>query len=98
MLGIVAPYQVLALSSVYPWQVVEMMGKGCLGGQRLLLLHTSHGVLVVQAAVLADGSDPKEVARWQKQQAAEAELAAAEEAVQNGTKVEIGTATGLVFL
>ena len=37
--------------------------------------------------VLEDGSDPKEVRHWQQQQAAEAELAAAEEAVTAGAKV-----------
>ena len=35
----------------------------------------------------ADGSDPREVKQWQQQQAAEAELAAAEDAVKAGAKV-----------
>ena len=37
--------------------------------------------------VLEDGSDPSEVRHWQQQQAAEAELAAAEEGVTEGAKV-----------
>lgn len=37
--------------------------------------------------VNADGSNPKEVQRWQQQQTAEAELAAAEEAVNTVAKV-----------
>ena len=37
--------------------------------------------------VSADGSDPHEVRQWQQQQAAEAELAAAEDAVKAGGKV-----------
>lgn len=35
----------------------------------------------------ADGSNPSEVKQWQQQQQAEAELAAAEEAVASGAKV-----------
>lgn len=41
----------------------------------------------MQDMVLSDGSDPNEVRHWQQQQAAEAELAAAEEAVNAGAKV-----------
>jgi hypothetical protein len=37
--------------------------------------------------VSADGSDPREVKQWQRQQAAESDLAAAEEAVKAGQKV-----------
>ena len=37
--------------------------------------------------VCADGSDPKEVHRWQRQQAAETELTTAEDAVKAGIKV-----------
>ena len=37
--------------------------------------------------VLEDGSDPSEVRHWQQQQAAEAELAAAEEGLTAGAKV-----------
>ncbi|KAL0045239.1 hypothetical protein WJX82_001458 [Trebouxia sp. C0006] len=39
-----------------------------------------------QAMVSADGSDPREVKQWQRQQAAESDLAAAEEAVKAGQK------------
>lgn len=41
----------------------------------------------MQAAVSADGSDPREVKQWRQQQAAESELAAAEEAMKAGHKV-----------
>lgn len=41
----------------------------------------------MQAAVSADGSDPREVKQWHQQQAAESELAAAEEAMKAGHKV-----------
>ena len=41
----------------------------------------------MQAAVSADGSDPREVKQWRQQQAAESELAAAEEAMEAGHKV-----------
>ena len=37
--------------------------------------------------VLEDGSNPNEVRHWQQQQAAESELAAAEEARSAGAKV-----------
>lgn len=40
----------------------------------------------MQAMVSADGSDPREVKQWQRQQAAESDLAAAEEAVKAGLK------------
>lgn len=42
---------------------------------------------MLQVMVSQDGSDPTEVRHWQQQQAAEAELAAAEEAVAAGAKV-----------
>ena len=41
----------------------------------------------MQPMVSADGSDPREVKQWQRQQAAESELAGAEEAVKAGQKV-----------
>ena len=41
----------------------------------------------MQPMVSADGSDPREVKQWRRQQAAESDLAAAEEAVKAGQKV-----------
>ncbi len=41
----------------------------------------------MQPMVSADGSDPRGVKQWQRQQAAESDLAAAEEAVKAGQKV-----------
>ena len=49
----------------------------------------------MQDMVLEDGSDPNEVRHWQQQQAAEAELAAAEEAVTAGAKVPVAHYRGL---
>lgn len=49
----------------------------------------------MQDMVLEDGSDPNEVRHWQQQQAAEAELAAAEEAVTAGAKVPAAHYRGL---
>lgn len=45
-----------------------------------------------------DGSDPSEVRHWQQQQAAEAELAAAEEAVTAGAKVPTVQCCGLAHI
>ena len=44
----------------------------------------------MQVIVSEDGSDPTEVRHWQQQQAAEAELADAEEAVTAAAKVPAG--------
>ena len=48
-----------------------------------------HNMLIVgvQPMVSGDGSDPREAKQWQQQQAAETELAAAEEATRAGKKV-----------
>lgn len=43
----------------------------------------------VQPMVSGDGSDPREAKQWQQQQAAETELAAAEEAMRAGKKVVV---------
>ncbi len=54
-------------------------------------------LLWLQPVVAADGSDPREVKQWHRQQKAESELAAAEEAVRGGHKVCLSKLLLLIF-